>query len=137
LPAPAVKEKPKSPPPAPPVPLDRYVEVGDFVQWFPSADRSERPQPAICSAVRPEDITATVFSPVWRDVCPQEPCRHVDDPKAKSDGNSGGGWRHKPFTVAVRRMMVEMGVLKWNGVTSTYDVVEHPPEVKAADSPKS
>jgi hypothetical protein len=107
------RKAPKPPAAPPPKPdLEQYAEVGDTVQWFPGADGNERPQPAFVSQVGHENtVTANVVTGL-RDLIVEEGCRHVGDPKARVD-NSGGGWRHRPLVVAVRRMLIEYELLEW------------------------
>lgn len=103
--------------PVPPPSLETYAEVGDPVEWFPGADPTLNPEPAIVSQVLLNgQVTANQFSPYWKDVLPQSPCFHMSDPAARLDGNQdGGGWRHKPQTIALRRMLIAQGFLKWKG----------------------
>lgn len=110
----ADKKKKDPPPPPTPPPLDRYVEVGDPVMWYPGGDESADPHAAIVTSGGQQDtIVASVFDASLMGVIPQDGCRHMDDPRIRND-SSGGGWRHKPLTVAVRRLLLENELLAWH-----------------------
>lgn len=99
-----------------PPPLDKYVEAGDPVEWFPSADPSAPPHVALVTLAGLNfTITANTFHPDLHDSIPMNGCRHIDDPKAREGfDNGGGGWRHKPLTVILRRLAIEQGWLAWD-----------------------
>lgn len=110
------KQKPVRPPPAPPKPppLELYVEVGDTVHWYPGADPGEAGQLAVVTQrLIDTKVSCTVIHPLMTMLMPQDGAYHMSHPKAQID-NSGGGWRHRPITIAIRRMLIEVGVLEWN-----------------------
>lgn len=116
--------------------LSTYAECGDAVEWFPSADKGEPPQCAIVTKVMLNGVVvANVMSPDWGDTRPMDACHHVDDPKARLDANQdGGGWRHKPLTIAVRRLLIAQAFLWWeNGKLVPKPV--HVPEPKPIAPP--
>lgn len=108
------KEEPK---PVEPPPLDRYAEVGDVVQWYPGADPTVETQPAVVTKVGSDGIiVANVMNCEIHDTIPQDGCYPMDHPKARQMGpQEGGGWRHKPLTIAARAMYISLGLLEWNG----------------------
>lgn len=133
--APKPQQKVRVPDVAPIPNLERYAECGDVVEWFPSADKNEPPQTAIVTKIEmPLEgrVVANVMSPDWGDTRPMDGCHHVDDPRARLDGNSdGGGWRHKPITILLRKMLLASGAMWWQGGR----LVEKP-EFKPAVEPK-
>lgn len=114
---PAAKKPQPEVKPAPPPDLETYAEVGDPIEWCPSADPTAEPWCAIVSQVLlGGQVTASTISPHWKDTLPMTPCFHMSDKAARLDGNQeGGGWRHKPQTLALRRMLLAQGFLRWEG----------------------
>lgn len=117
-PMPAIMRPPKKEEPkiTPPPPIERYAEVGDVVEWYPGADPTTKPQPAVITSVGSDGIVvANVMNCEIRDTIPQDGCYHMDHPKARQMGpQEGGGWRHKPLVVATRGMFISLGLLEWN-----------------------
>ncbi len=103
--------------PPPPPDLEVYAEAGDPVEWYESASESTPATVGLVTAVGQNGVvTVNVFHPDLRDSIPMDGCRHMGDPLAK-DGRdaTGGGWRHKPLTVILRRLALAQGWLEWKG----------------------
>lgn len=108
--------------PAPPVPLDRYVDLGDPVFWFPGADPLIDPMVGIVTGIGIGTIDCNVFTSSLHNTVPQEAAMHMDDPAARTDRNQGGGWRHQPLVLATRKLLFAAGIIRWNG-KDKYEVV--------------
>lgn len=111
----AHREKEKAIPWKPPS-LETYAEAGDVVQWFPSADPDASPHVALVTQVGIGGVlTVNTFHPDLRDCLPMDGCRHMDDEKVKNGNDTGGGgWRHKPLTVLLRRAAIAQNWLAWD-----------------------
>lgn len=104
---------PPKPPPEPPD-LETYAEAGDVVDWFPATDRNEAPQTGVVTQLGNDTkVAVNVFHPALAYTVCQDGCYHIDHPKAQIDLGPGG-WRHKPMTVAARRLLLKAGLLRWN-----------------------
>lgn len=145
-PQPPSRRKPTSTglPPEPPD-LEAYAEAGDVVQWYPGADQNEQPHMGIVTQVQIDTkVAVNVVHPVLAHTLPQDGAYHVSHRLATID-NAAGAWKHKPATVALRRLLIAAGVLEWNAardrlvVSGTFDATgfarskppEPPPETKA------
>lgn len=108
--------------PVPAVPLEQYAELGDPVYWHPGADENLTPLPGVVVALGVRTVDLSVFSSSLHGIVPTEAVMHMDDPNARTERNGGGGWRHRPILLAVRRLMLALGALRWNG-KDRYEVV--------------
>lgn len=97
--------------------LETYAKVGDTVEWFPASDPTDSPFVGVVTQkLLNFQVTVNAMSPDWPNVLPLSPCYHMSDANGRKDGNQeGGGWRHKPETIAVRRMLIDQGYLVWQG----------------------
>lgn len=115
---------PKEPSPVPP--LATYAEVGDIVDWFPGADKNEKGQPLIVTQVGQDTrIDGNLVNLNYGPTIPMDGAYHVDHRMAQVD-NGGGGWRHRPLTLAVRTMLVHTGLLVWAGDNSRLELGSGP-----------
>lgn len=123
--------------PKPPIPsLERYTEVGDTVEWYPGADKTQQPYCGVATKVGLDDtLTVNRCSPDLCDTAPQDGCRHIDDPKAQHDAFAGG-WRHRRITVGTRAMLLKLGVLKWE-FRREWVLVFNPEALVEPEAPKT
>lgn len=114
--SPAPKPKPPERKIVPPVPVDKYAELGDSVEWYAGADISSPPMVGMITGIGIGTVDLNVFSSHLHNTSPQEGVIHMDDPRKNNAAIAeGGGWRHRPLTIATRKLLVEAGILVWDG----------------------
>ena len=61
-------------------------------------------------------VDLNVFTSHLHNTSPQEGVIHMDDPRKDVAAIAeGGGWRHRPLTIATRRLLIASGILVWDG----------------------
>lgn len=128
----------KSPAPkpfTPPADPELYVEVGDPVEWYAGGDLTRSPVAAVVTQVGFKgSVELNCFHPHLAQMLAMDGVLHMSDPQVRKEWHEAGGWRHRPLTVATRRVLIDLGFLKWDG-ESRY-VAATPAKVQAADPPK-
>jgi hypothetical protein len=104
------------PPPTPEKPsLEVYVEIGDTVQWYAGGDESSVPWPAIVSGVgNGTALDLNCVNARYQAMHLKDGSLHMSHKDAKANWHSSGGWRHRPYTVALRRLLLDIGLLRWS-----------------------
>lgn len=135
------KQKAAAPEPPEPPDLEVYVEEGDHVDWFPGGDLHEHPQTALVTQLQHDTkVALNVFHPQLGYTIPQDGAYHVSHRLAQID-NGSGAWRARPWTIAVRRLLLSCKVLMWNEakdrlVLAPVQMATAPDPVEQAPPPK-
>jgi hypothetical protein len=100
------------PPPKPD--LEQYVEIGDTVEWYAGGMLSSPPWPGIVSQIGMDtSLNLNVVNANYQNMHLKDGVLHLSHRNAKADWNKSGGWKHRPITVAVRRLCLTLGLLAW------------------------
>jgi hypothetical protein len=71
------------------------VSVGQIVNWYPDGDKNQEPLPAIVTGVGWDSLCLGVFSKEIHNHLIRDGCRHISDPRTKSNEmRENGGWDH-------------------------------------------
>lgn len=100
------------PPPKPD--LEQYVEIGDTVEWYAGGVTANPPWPGVVSQIGMDtSLNLNVVNANYQNMHLKDGVLHVGHRNTRADWNKAGGWRHRPITVAVRRLCLSLGLLEW------------------------
>lgn len=97
----------------PPIPPERYVEVGMVVQHFPDARAGAMPTCAMVMRIGLETIDCHTVHAHQAGFVPFSGVHHIDLQTEKIDNE--GAWRHLPMNLAMLKFMIASGELVWDG----------------------
>lgn len=107
----------RKPNPAPE--LAHYADVGYTVHWYAGGDPTLRPLVGIVVEKSPgggpgmSNLTIATFTGSGFAI--QESVLPMGHPLVRRQGNTGGGWRHRPTELALLKLMLALGLLVWDG----------------------
>lgn len=109
--------RPLPPPKRAEIPLDLYAEPGDIVLWFLHGDEGRPPKPAMVMQADNGRCKLNVFDAGLRDMESIDGTFHADSPKLTAGQKMDAGtWRPQPMVALMRRLLVEQGLLTFDGI---------------------